>query len=212
MSLPPSRPVKPRDAASLILVRRSGPGPLEILLGRRAGKHRFLPDVYAFPGGRVDLSDLRDISDSNMNINNNTVSHIGCQPPLAQALALAALRETWEETGIVLGRVEGGRLRPDASGLQYLGRAITPAESPIRFHARFFLQDVSGLPVSLGGSGELLDLAFRPLEAALRLPLADITEFMLRDVVGRLGPDLRPGRPVFWRYRRGKPLISWEKP
>jgi 8-oxo-dGTP pyrophosphatase MutT (NUDIX family) len=212
MSLPPSRPVKPRDAASLILVRRSGPRPLEILLGRRAGKHRFLPDVYAFPGGRVDLSDLRDISDSNMNINNNTVSHIGCQPPLAQALALAALRETWEETGIVLGRVEGGRLRPDASGLQYLGRAITPAESPIRFHARFFLQDVSGLPVSLGGSGELLDLAFRPLEAALRLPLADITEFMLRDVVGRLGPDLRPGRPVFWRYRRGKPLISWEKP
>lgn len=212
MSLPPSRPVKPRDAASLILVRRSGPGPLEILLGRRAGKHRFLPDVYAFPGGRVDLSDLRDISDSNMNINNNTVSHIGCQPPLARALALAALRETWEETGIVLGRVEGGRLRPDASGLQYLGRAITPAESPIRFHARFFLQDVSGLPVSLGGSGELLDLAFRPLEAALRLPLADITEFMLRDVVGRLGPDLRPGRPVFWRYRRGKPLISWEKP
>lgn len=137
---------------------------------------------------------------------------MGCSPDLAGALALAALRETWEETGIVLGRVEAGRLRPDASSLQYLGRAITPSESPIRFHARFFLQDISALPVRLGGSGELLDLAFRPLEAALRLPLADITEFMLRDVIGRLGPDLRPKQPVFWRYRRGKPLISWEKP
>jgi 8-oxo-dGTP pyrophosphatase MutT (NUDIX family) len=212
MSRNPSRPVKPRDAASLILVRRSSAGPLEILLGRRAGKHRFLPDVYAFPGGRVDLTDLRDISYNQLNINSDIELSIGCEPTLARALALAALRETWEETGIVLGRVEAGRLQPDASGLQYLGRAITPAESPIRFHARFFLQDVTGLPVSLGGSGELLDLAFRPLEAALRLPLADITEFMLRDVVGRLGPELRPERPVFWRYRRGKPLISWEKP
>lgn len=212
MSLNPSRPVKPRDAASLILVRRSSAGPLEILLGRRAGKHRFLPDVYAFPGGRVDLSDLQDTSCNDLNIHNNIASYIDCQPALARALALAALRETWEETGIVLGRLEAGRLRPDASGLHYLGRAITPAESPIRFHARFFLQDVSGLPVSLGGSGELLDLAFRPLEAALRLPLADITEFMLRNVIGRLGPDLRPERPVFWRYRRGKPLISWKKP
>ncbi|WP_374467725.1 NUDIX hydrolase [Ferrovibrio sp.] len=212
MSLNPSRSVKPRDAASLILVRRNDRGPLEILLGRRAGKHRFLPDVYAFPGGRLDSSDLSDIASNSLNINNNIVSLMGCQPALAGALALAALRETWEETGIVLGRVEAGQLRPDASGLHYLGRAITPAESPIRFHARFFLQDVTDLPVSLGGSGELLDLAFRPLEAALRLPLADITEFMLRDVVGRLGPDLRPERPVFWRYRRGKPMISWEKP
>lgn len=212
MSRNPSRPVKPRDAASLILVRRSSAGPLEILLGRRAGRHRFLPDVYAFPGGRVDLTDLRDTSNNDLNINNNTISCVDCGPTLARALALAALRETWEETGIVLGRVEAGRLQPDASGLLYLGRAITPSESPIRFHARFFLQDVTGLPLSLGGSGELLDLAFRPLEAALRLPLADITEFMLRDVVGRLGPDLRPERPVFWRYRRGKPLISWEKP
>lgn len=212
MSLNPSRPVKPKDAASLILVRRSSAGPLEILLGRRAGKHRFLPDVYAFPGGRVDSSDLLDTISKTININRNIISTMSCPPDLAGALALAALRETWEETGIVLGQVEAGRLRPDASGLFYLGRAITPAESPIRFHARFFLQDVSGLPVSLGGSGELLDLAFRPLEAALRLPLADITEFMLRDVVGRLGPDLRPERPVFWRYRQGKPLISWEKP
>lgn len=212
MSLTPGRPVKPKHAASLLLVCQDSAGRLEILLGRRAGKHRFLPDVYAFPGGRVDASDLSDTIYNRLNIKDNLSFSMGCSATMAGALALAALRETWEETGIVLGRVEAGRLYPDASGLHYLGRAITPAESPIRFHARFFLQDVTSLPVSLGGSGELLDLAFRPLEVALRLPLADITEFMLREVVGRLGPDLRPGRPVFWRYRRGKPLISWEEP
>lgn len=73
MSLNPSRPVKPRDAASLILVRRGSAGSLEILLGRRAGKHRFLPDVYAFPGGRVDSSDLSDTISNAININRNII-------------------------------------------------------------------------------------------------------------------------------------------
>lgn len=67
------------------------------------------------------------------------------------------------------------------------------------------------MPLTLGGSGELLDLAFRPLETALRLPLADITEFVL-GMVGQLGPDLVPRRAAFWRYRRGKPMIRWDNP
>lgn len=195
------RPVPPRDAASLVLVRRSAAGP-EILLGRRAGKHRFLPNVYAFPGGRVDSSDKSETPFKPLHLNNNIDM---------QSLAIAAVRETWEETGILLGALENGRLRPDLSGLRYLCRAITPAESPIRFHARFFLQDVSGMALSLGGSGELLDLAFRPLEAALRLPLADITEFVVR-LVGQLGPDLTPEQAAFWRYRQGKPMIRWHNP
>lgn len=214
--LPPSapaakRPVAPRDAASLVLVRRGSAGP-EVLLGRRAGRHRFLPNMYAFPGGGVDQ---RDRSETPINIlkykQDFCRPFIGCDPGLAQALGVAAIRETWEETGIALGRLENGRLRPDLSGLTYLCRAITPAESPIRFHARFFLQDVTGQDFRLGGSGELLDLAFRPLDAALRLPLADITEFVLGQI-GELGPDLAPRRLAFWRYRLGKPLIYWQKP
>lgn len=121
------------------------------------------------------------------------------------------MRETWEETGILLGRLEDGRLRADLSGLRYLCRAITPAESPIRFHARFFLQDVTGLDLPLAGSGELLDLAFRPIRACLRLPLADITEFVLGQVA-ELGPGLQPRRTAFWRYRQGKPMIRWDIP
>ena len=195
-----TRRAVPQDAGSLVLVRQGTGGP-EVLLGRRASKHRFLPNVYAFPGGRVDSSDRLDLqSNSLKNINSNL-----------HPMAAAAVRETWEETGIRLGRMDGGRLQPDLSGLHYLCRAITPAESPIRFHARFFLQDVTGTPLTLGGSGELLDLAFRPLETALRLPLADITEFVL-GMVGELGPDLVPQRAAFWRYRRGKPMIRWDNP
>lgn len=198
--------VRPRDAASLLLVRRAG-GRTEVLLGRRANRHRFLPDVYAFPGGRVDLDDKSEIPYKSLNIRVNTDSELR----ITQALAIAAVRETWEETGIALGPVEAGRLRPDLSGLRYFCRAITPAESPIRFHARFFLQDVTGHDLALAGSGELLDLAFRPVDEALRLPLADITEFVLRQIA-LLGPDLAPKQTAFWRYRRGKPMIRWEDP
>ncbi len=201
--------VKPKDAASLLLVRRLA-GRTEVLLGRRANRHRFLPDVYAFPGGRVDSSDRLEIPIKNLNLNiNNSQLNEGYQPGMMQALAVAAVRETWEETGIALGPVEAGRLRPDLSGLRYFCRAITPSESPIRFHARFFLQDVSGRDLTLAGSGELLDLGFRPVEAALKLPLADITEFVLGQIA-LLGPDLTPRRTAFWRYRRGKPMIRWE--
>lgn len=196
-----TRPVIPKPAASLVLVRRSPAGP-EILMGRRAGKHRFLPDVYAFPGGRVDSSDRTDIPHKPLSINGDMET---------QALGIAAVRETWEETGILLGRLDGDRLRADLSGLRYLCRAITPADSPIRFHAWFFLQDVTGQPLVLGGSGELLDLAFRPVQACLRLPLADITEFVLGQVA-ELGPDLQPRRTAFWRYRQGKPMIRWDNP
>jgi 8-oxo-dGTP pyrophosphatase MutT (NUDIX family) len=194
--------VTPKPAASLVLVRRSPAGP-EVLMGRRAGKHRFLPDVYAFPGGRVDSSDRSDIPDKPLSIKGDMET---------QALGIAAVRETWEETGILLGRLENGRLRADLSGLRYLCRAITPAESPIRFDARFFLQDVTGPDFPLAGSGELLDLAFRPVQACLRLPLADITEFVLGHQVAELGPDLQPRRTAFWRYRQGKPMIRWDNP
>ena len=210
-ALPPgTRPVKPRDAASLVLVRRNDAAGLEVLLGRRAGKHRFLPNVYAFPGGRVDLEDkshtpVNDLKQQEK----DRLLKAGCAARDAAALGIAALRETWEETGLALGPLQDGRLRPDLSHLTYLCRAITPVESPIRFHARFFLADAEAAQGSLGGSGELLDLGFRPLDEALRLPLADITEFVLTQI-GKLPPSLQPPRTAFWRYRQGRPVVSWE--
>ncbi len=51
-------PVRPRDAASLILTRGVGPY-CAVLMGRRAARHAFLPGAYVFPGGRVDAGDAR---------------------------------------------------------------------------------------------------------------------------------------------------------
>src|SRR3546814_3764964 len=87
-------PVRPQDAASLILLRR-GPGGPEVLMGRRAGGHRFLPNVYAFPGGRLDSSDRSETPINNLKYNRNYIkSHLGCEPAIATALAVAAVRAT----------------------------------------------------------------------------------------------------------------------
>src|SRR5271154_3355667 len=58
--MPPrtGRAVRPRDAATLIVLRRDGPK-LRVLMGRRHGGHSFMPDKWVFPGGRIDPSDFR---------------------------------------------------------------------------------------------------------------------------------------------------------
>jgi len=53
-----TKPVRPRDAASLILLRERSTG-LEVLLGRRGKDARFMPGRYVFPGGRVTAEDAR---------------------------------------------------------------------------------------------------------------------------------------------------------
>ena len=52
------RAVRPRDAASLIIVRPGADGP-EVLMGMRGARHRFMPNRLVFPGGRVDPDDRR---------------------------------------------------------------------------------------------------------------------------------------------------------
>jgi 8-oxo-dGTP pyrophosphatase MutT (NUDIX family) len=52
------RRVRPRDAATLILKREGRTGP-EVLMGQRAGRHKFMPGAYVFPGGKVDGHDAR---------------------------------------------------------------------------------------------------------------------------------------------------------
>ena len=59
----------------------------------------------------------------------------------ARAIGIAAVRETFEETGLVLGHLEGDHLVPDLHDLEFVARAITPSFNPIRYHARFLLAD-----------------------------------------------------------------------
>lgn len=208
-STPPAPRVRPRDAASLILLRRAGRP--AVLMGRRARRHRFLPDVFAFPGGSVDREDasvppLRPLRPE-------VLGHLerSATPRLARALATAAVRETFEETGLLLGKYRDGVLYPDLARLEYLARAITPASSPIRFHARFFLADAEGLNGGIEGSGELVDLQWVPLDAALTLPLADITEFLIGLVRARLaGPAAAPRELPLFTYRNDVPYIRHE--
>lgn len=202
------RPVRPRDAASLVLVRGSG-RQTEVLMGRRTRGHRFMPDVYVFPGGRVDPGDhavplrsrLRDEVQARLATNGGAAR--------ARALAVAALRETWEETGIALGEVRDGTLLPELHRLDYLARAITPPTNPIRFHARFFIASARACAGSLGGSGELLDLDWRPIALCLRMPVADVTEFVLGQIEAYIAAGAASASadvPLFC-YRNGKACV-----
>lgn len=204
------RPVRPAHAASLVLIRGQGEG-REVLMGRRPPKSAFIPDAFVFPGGRLDTTDARvepstPLCDGTLT---SLLSHGGCSATLARALATTAIRETYEETGLVLGTpcargFGDARIAPHHGALAFLGRAITPAVSPIRFHARFFQADASHASGRLGGSGELLDLAWYPLAEAANLPAIDVTKFIL-SLIERQGTSAAP-LPPFFRYRRNKPL------
>lgn len=191
--------VRPRDAASLVLLRGAG-GAHHVLMGRRARHHRFLPDFYVFPGGRVDPADGRAAVLSRLRP--RVAAYLGAR---AHALAVAAVRETYEETGITVGERHAGQLLPALDRLEYIVRAITPVSSPIRFHARFFLA-VGEFGDTLAGNGELLDLGWRPIEECLGLPIADITEFVLREVAQRLAGQSSAGIPLF-SFRHGRAAV-----
>jgi 8-oxo-dGTP pyrophosphatase MutT (NUDIX family) len=190
--------VRPRDAASLALVRRDG-ATWRVLLGRRVARHRFAPDMFVFPGGRLDAADRAPSPHGELKPATLAAMARHSRPAMARALAVAAVRETVEETGLAV---------PGLAALDYLGRAITPSQSPIRFHARFFIADAAAATGTIGGSGELVDLDWYPLAAALRLPLVDITEFMLHEIGRRLANP--PPRAPVYLYRGMRPVIRHE--
>jgi len=216
----PSRPVRPRHAASLVLVRRTN-GIAEILMGRRPKKAAFIPDAFVFPGGRLDASDalVRPSAPLPIHVVEDLCARGGCTPALARTLATTAIRETFEETGLALvapgdpGRSDGTwaaftqqRWAPAHERLRFLGRAITPTSSPIRFHARFFSAQAEPLHGSLKSNGELSDLDWYPLGEAQRLPAIDVTQFVLAEIAAE--EQGRARKAPFFRYRRNRPLAK----
>jgi len=184
------RPVRPRHAASLIVLRHA-PGGLEILMGTRGAKARFMPNRLVFPGGAVDRADYRAKSATPLPPHTSDHLQRGAPPRLARALAIAAARELEEETGFTLGHP------PHLDGLHYLCRAITPPNSPIRFSARFLVVDAERLSGTLGGSGELENLRFYGLDEALGMDLISITREILDELQAwlALGEPERIARP-----------------
>lgn len=210
MSAPPQRL---RDAATLIVIRRDGGHP-RILLGQRHGSHAFMPNKFVFPGGRLDPADcrLRPARDLHATTLEKLMTRMRAKPSAARArgLAYAAIREAFEETGLLVGR-DSAEDAPNLSGLVFFARAVTPPGRSRRFDSRFFVTDaatVSNLDrPEHAGSGELLDLSWFGLSEALALDLPAIT----KDILARLSPWLDKGRlpghdcPVTFQYsRRGE--------
>jgi len=198
----PRAAVKPRDAASLVIAAR-------VLLGRREPRHRFMPDVWVFPGGGVDRKDARSPVSSQLASSVAAKLEARWSPTRARALAVAAIRETFEETGLAFGELVDGRLHPALGRLDYLARAITPALSPIRFHARFFLADAADGSGQVGGNGELLDLRWIPIPEAMELPIINVTRFVLQETAQRAAGHPSPG-VLSIRFRRQSPLLRYE--
>jgi 8-oxo-dGTP pyrophosphatase MutT (NUDIX family) len=177
---PGTRAVKPRNAASLIVWRR-GSGEPEILMGMRHAKHKFMPSVLVFPGGRVDRADHGVRVASELRSETETMLRHRAPPSLARALGVAAVRELHEETGLLLGELQGERLLADLAALDYLCRAVTPSTRAMRFDARFLLAPAERVQGEIGGSGELEQLDWYPLSKARSAQLAAITYKILAE-------------------------------
>ena len=181
--LVPAKPAKkragtPRHAASLI-VWRDGAGEPEILMGMRHAKHKFMPSVLVFPGGRVDRADHGVKVAAELKPETLALLRHRAPPSLARAIGVAAVRELLEETGLLLGEMKGTRLLADLSALDYLCRAVTPTTRSMRFNARFLIAPASAVRGEIAGSGELEGLDWYPLSKAMDAKLANITERIL---------------------------------
>ena len=191
------------------MILRGRGGAARVLLGRREPQHRFMPHVWVFPGGRVDPEDARAPASSELSPEVAAKLETRWSPARARALAIAAIRETFEETGLAFGKLVDGELHPDLARLDYLARAITPTLSPIRFHARFFLTDAAGGSGQLGGNGELLDLRWIPIPEALELPIINVTRFVLQEIARRAAGHPSPG-VLSIRFRLESPQLRYE--
>ena len=111
-------PVEPRPAASVLLIRPGRATAIEVFLIRRARAMRFLGGYYAFPGGKVDLADRgHDALARARGLSPDAAARaIGDPADEVPALAYwhAAVREVFEETGMLLARDAEGR--PVAAG------------------------------------------------------------------------------------------------
>lgn len=220
---PTDTPPKIRDAASLILVRRDGPAP-RVLMGQRGAGARFMPSKFVFPGGALDPADALVPQPGALCDDCARRLDTASPPGLGRMLALAALRETFEEAGLAIGSADPaapalGAQAPEAwrgffargvvprlDRLRFMFRAITPPTRPVRFDARFFLAeagDVAGDPDDFSAAEEELShLQWITLHAARRLDLPFITAVVLAEVEARLAQaDWPATRPVpFFRH------------
>lgn len=222
-----------RNASTVIVLRDRDTSP-SILMGQRGSKAAFMPNKFVFPGGAVDTEDAE--------VPLATPLPDGCHARLADdapeglqtALAAAAIRELWEETGLILGQpgtwqdapkdwqsfAATGHL-PHAAPLQFVFRAITPPGRPRRFDARFFMVDADDVASDLddfaAASDELSHLQWIPLPDVRGFDLPFITEVVLAEIAARARDRNPPATVPFFRNNdeeslflqlRGRPMTD----
>ena len=178
-----------------------------------------MPGVYVVPGGSLDAGDWRPsgLAESFPSplpgIDTDTARKL-------PALIRTALRELWEETGLLLaddgtvGRPGKARspiwrsyvragLQPAFAAPRLILRAITPAAWPIRFDTRFFCAPGILARGELAGDGELEDLGWVSFDRLGDLPLAAVTRRVLAEALtlwqapeGRRRPPARLHPPL----------------
>jgi 8-oxo-dGTP pyrophosphatase MutT (NUDIX family) len=211
----PTKPVRPRNAASLVLLRPGNGGP-EVLLGQRGATARFMPGRFVFPGGVVQRDDRLPWP--------GEATSAGS--PASRAAARAALRETFEETGFLLGRLAGTATTPARAphaaaeayrargfapaldALIEIGRAITPTFSPMRFHARFFVADGSAAVGPLHPGEELDSVGWYEVAADFPAPMSHVTRFMLEQAIAAWRTGAVERLPLY-RHIKGVARVDW---
>ncbi|MGV6872471.1 NUDIX hydrolase [Pseudochelatococcus sp. B33] len=207
--------VVPRDAASLIILDHTLQGPY-VLMGKRREELVFMPGSYVFPGGRVEPCDSEMVVAGALHpaAEQKLMQQVEDASPFsARALALAAIRETFEETGHLIGSKDYGPpeetppawrafaehgVFPELDALHFIARAITPARYPRRFDARFFVVDASAIAhtVAGAGDGEFVELAWVALDKTGTLDTPAITRLVVAELTARLAAGFRQEAPV----------------
>jgi 8-oxo-dGTP pyrophosphatase MutT (NUDIX family) len=208
---------EPRDAATLMLIDRSGAKP-KVLLGRRHPGHKFMPGKFVFPGGRTEAFDrvMPAASELHPDMQIKLLERVKeQQPTMARGLALAAVREMAEETGLLLGvkrddapaapgdiwaEFAKARVHLDLANIHFIARAITPPRRPRRFDTRFFTADATAIAHKIEGvvgpESELVELTWVPIEEATHLDMPTITGVVLEELLARVEAGMAHDLPV----------------
>ncbi|MGC1495875.1 MAG: NUDIX hydrolase [Sulfitobacter sp.] len=205
-----------RNAATVIVLRDRHSAP-RILMGQRGAKAVFMPNKFVFPGGAVDAGDADIPLASPLPAMCAARLAEDADPTLAHAIAIAGIRELWEETGLILGQqgtwtgsvpddwqsfAATGHL-PHAAPLQFVFRAITPPGRPRRFDARFLLVDADYVASDLdnfdAACDELSHLQWVSLSEARQFDMPFITEVVLAEVEARARDVNQPASVPFFK-------------
>jgi 8-oxo-dGTP pyrophosphatase MutT (NUDIX family) len=220
--------VRIRDAATMLVIDRTGPLP-KVLLGRRHHGHKFMPGKYVFPGGRVELDDRRMSAASALDkrVEARLMREVRYpSPQKSRGFPLAAIREVFEETGLLLGVRHEEPMRvpseawadfakygvhPDLAAVHFIARAVTPPGRPRRFDTRFFAVDAGAIAVRVDGvvtaDTELVELVWLPIEDTMKLDMPGITMAVLEELKIRTAGGFTHDIPVpFYRMQHGKRL------